>query len=746
MARLDIMRFGGIAPVVEADQLGAERAQAAENLDARYGDFRPVKGTGSSVTTVTTNTKSLHRTTGGTWLSSTNVVDYVNAQISEDVERVYLTGRSAYPEAWQGGAYRRLGVRAPSAAPTVSKTVVDEFDDIEQQNTVREVVQTIKDTVLANITSVLLANGTPTDTSLDSEWLTHGDITPMPTTAGGQVAYAIPLTAGAATNPEDQYLLHPLLHGAEVTISSASYWAVPAVWRPYGYDVDEAAVATAIKALTKPAPYSGQLVPDAIADQIAARIAKIADPTADPLAILISAVNVAQYDVLTANLRVLDDTTRVYALVGLLQRLEAAVRTVDNYFLGWETQLGLILEDYRYLIPAAVVRNVETRFYRHTYVTDWDEESAPSDPSAQLEVDQNDTVDVTIASPPATGVYGAFTHWRLYRSSNANKGTAWQFVAQVAIGTLTFTDDKSQEELEEVLETETWIEPPAGLENLCGGHNGIMLGSVGNTVYACEPEVPYAWPDEYRIPLDSQVAAIIPTGQSWIVLTDGQNYLVSGADSASLSAVKLGEPQACLSKRSAARVSGGALFASPDGICLATPGGIELLTLGAYDKEEWAALTPSASFAAFSEGVYNLWLSTPGKRLAMDLVKTNITLSTYTSVTGAYTDLAADTLYVASGTTVLPMFAGSALTGGYTSGVLTFDTSPGFAWGMVYGEASSVTVKIYVGGTLIQTTTVAANEPFRIKARRGRRWHVRVESTERVTALRLASSTAELQA
>lgn len=745
MAVLDVSRFGGVAPSIEPDNLGPERAQTAENLDARYGDFRPVKGAGSSVTTVTTATKSLHRTSSGTWLSSTNEVDYVNAQINDpSVERVYLTGRSAYPEAWQGGSYRRLGVRAPSAAPTVTHNVIDEFSDIEQQNAVRTWVQDIRDAVLANITPVLLANGTPSTVSLGSVWLTHGAVSPMPTIAGGQIAYAIPLTAGKATNVSDQYLLDPALNGQQITYLGNPYWAVPAVWRPYGYDLDEAAVSTAIKAILAPPENTTQMVPDAIADQIAARIAKIADPASDPLAILISAVNVAQRDVLNSGVRVLDDKSRVYALSGLLARLEAAVRAVDNYFIAWETQLGLILEDYRYLVPAAVVRNITTRFYRTTQVTDWGEESAPSAASVQLDLDQNDTVDITAATPQATGVYGSVTHWRLYRSSTTNTGAAWQFVVQQAVGDLTYTDGLSQEELEEQLETETWIEPPAGLKNLSGGPNGIMVGSVGNVLYACEPNAPYAWPDEYRIPLKSQVVAIKSTGQSWIVLTDGQAYVVSGSDSASLSAVELGTPQACVSKRSVAEVGGGCLFASPDGICLATTGGVKLLTLGAYEKADWSALTPSASFAAFSEGIYHLWLSTAGKRLAMDMVKTNLTVSSFSTVTGAYNDHPTDTLYVASGTTVLPMFAGSALTGVYASGVFNFDHEPGFAWGIVYGDFTTATLKIYANGTLMQTTTVVANTPFRVKAKRQRRWHVQLEGNDRATKIRLASSTTEL--
>lgn len=744
MAKLEITRFGGVAPSIEPDELGPERAQTCEHLDARYGDFRPIKGPGSSVATITTASKSLHRTPSGTWLHSTNEVDYVDGQINDpSVERVFLTGREAYPEAWQSGTYRRLGVRAPASAPTVALNEVEEFSDIEQRSAVQTWVQSIRDAVLDNITLTLLGNDTPSVGALDAEWLTHGDVTPMPTSAVSQIVYAVPLTAGAATNASDQYLLDPLLGGAEITYASASYWAVPMTWRAYGYDVDEAAVATEIKTFLKPPEDVDQLVPDAVADQIAARIAKIADPAADPLAILVGRVNTAQNDVATYLLRELEDPARVYALATVIQRLDAAVRAVDNYFVAWETQLGLILNDYEYLVPEAVVRDIKTRFYRYTYVSDWDEESAPSDASAQIDLDQNDTVDITVVAPPGSATYGATSYWRLYRSSTTNTGQAWQFVVQQAIGDLTYTDSLSQEELEEELVTETWTEPRSDLINLCGGANGIMLGSVGNVICACEPGVPYAWPREYETPIKHTVIAIVAVGQSWIVLTEGQAYLVSGADSASLSAQELGEPQACVSKRSAVKGAGGVLFASPDGVCIATTGGVDLLTLGAYEKADWAASVPSASFGAFSEGIYHLWLATPGKRLAVDMVKTNITLSSYSTLTGAYTDLLSDTLYIASGTTVLPMFQGSTLTGIYVSGIFPFKESPSFAWAVVNGDFTTATLKIYANEVLIQTTTVTANTPVRVAPARARRWHVRLEGAERATQIRLSSSAIE---
>jgi hypothetical protein len=81
------------------------------------------------VATVPADTRSIFRTPSGVWLSSPTDTDYVNAQIPDAVsERVYLTGRSAYPEAWEGGTYRRLGVPRPATAPLVSAQTQDQFD------------------------------------------------------------------------------------------------------------------------------------------------------------------------------------------------------------------------------------------------------------------------------------------------------------------------------------------------------------------------------------------------------------------------------------------------------------------------------------------------------------------------------------------------------------------------------------------------------------------------------------------
>lgn len=747
MARITIDRVGGVLPSRLNRDLPPGNGQKAENLDLRYGDFRPIKGPGASVATVTAGTVSIHRTPSGTWLESTTDANFVNGQVNDPAtERVYVTGKAAYPQVWESGTYYRLGVRTPTTAPTVALDEVDEFTQTDRQQSINDLIEQIKAAVLANITPTLLANPKPSDPGSGAIFLNHGDDAELPTTLDTQIAYLTPTTAGVPDIETEGYLLEPVLAGKQVTYSAQEYWAIGALWRPVGYDVDEAALATDLKALLKPPENVDQLIPDDVADQLAARIAAIADPTADPLAILIDRVNSAQDDVVTFQNRELTNLARAYALQGQLQKLEATIRTVDEYFVQWETRLLQVLADYEYLIPAYVERIIETRGYRYTYVNAWGEESAPSPVSTLLELDQNDAVDVTIASPPATGAYVAHTHWRLYRSSTTNEGAEYQFVAEIAIGTLTYNDSLRQEELQELLPSTTWTEPRSDMLNLCGGSNGIMLGSVGKVLCACEPFQPFAWPREYELSFEHEIVAVKSVGQSWIVLTEGDAHVVSGADPASLSSQKLPRAQACSSKRSAVGVEGGALFVSPDGICLADGSGVSLLTGGAYTREDWQALTPANSLGAFHEGVYHLWLSTAGKRISLHMDKGEMSLTTVTAPGAAYTDLLTDTLYTVSGTSVLPNFSGSTQTGVFKTGIIHTNGLPSFGWLQVQGEHTSVTVKLYAEGVMVHTATVANNTPQRLPAVRARYWEIETESTSRWSRLVLASTAAELRA
>lgn len=616
MGRIVIEEFGGITPSVDARRLGPAGAQTAKNLDLRFGDFRPLRGAGASVTTVPSGTVSLHRTPTGTWLSSTTDTNYVDAQQADTVaERVYLTGRQPYPEVWQGGSYRRLGVPRPPAAPTATVVAGDEFATDERTVAVRALVDSMYATAVAETTEVPLGGGVPgTALSPGALWLAHGTNAGLPTSIWRQVCYCVPITLGpiATVTASDSYLLDPALGGKAIVEASVNYWAVPFYWQARGYEFDEAAMETAYEALLKPPENTDPLfTPTEAAAAVQAIVSRF-DATLEPAKAYIDQLDVAQTAVVTILSGTTTDAQRSFALANAQTTLKAASQRVEDYntqtYQGLRSLVQAALGAFDYLVPAAVERNLETRSYYFTYVNDRDEESAPSDPCALLELDQNDTVQVTIGSPSVASPYGPLSKWRLYRSSTTNTGAAFAFVAEVAIGTLTYTDAKAQEDLGETCPTSTWVEPPSDLFALVGMPNGILAGLTdgGRALCFCEPGAQYAWPEEYRIPLQYPGVALGVFGQTVVVLTMGPPSYVSGSDSASMSEQKLESAQACVSKRSVVSTEGGVIYASPDGICIAGPGGVQLITTGAYSKEDWQALGLTTSFAAFSEGVYYL--------------------------------------------------------------------------------------------------------------------------------------------
>jgi hypothetical protein len=268
------------------------------------------------------------------------------------------------------------------------------------------------------------------------------------------------------------------------------------------------------------------------------------------------------------------------------------------------------------VIPVATAIQIETRAYVYTYVTDWGEESAPSPASALVETDQNDTVQITVFAPPTgRNIVG----WRLYRSSTTSFGAAYQLIADKAVGNavlngvnfnyfaitnLIYSDALRQEELQEPLQTLTWAEPPENLIGLVGLPNGILAGFFGKTVCFSEPFAPYAWPLEYQLPVEHNIVGLGVFGQTLVVLTEGWPYYGSGADSASMSLQKLEQPQACISKRSIVSMDNGVLYASPDGLCMAGPSGITVMSQAAFSKEDWQTAVGTAPLGMYHEGRY----------------------------------------------------------------------------------------------------------------------------------------------
>lgn len=325
----------------------------------------------------------------------------------------------------------------------------------------------------------------------------------------------------------------------------------------------------------------------------------------------------------------------------------------------------------------------DTRFYVTTFVTDWGEESAPSPVSDMTEPTQYDAVRLQLPLPPPAR---NITKIRIYRSNAGSSGAAFQFVAEVPAGTASYDDAKVGAQLGEVLPTTTWLEPPAQLRGLVGLPNGVMAGFLDNTLAFCEPYAPYAWPLEYQITVEYPIVALGVFGQTMFVGTTGSPYFVSGSDAASMSALKMDSNQACVAARSVVAVRGGVLYASPDGLCLASTQGVQVVTAGVFTREEWQKLTPASIVAAESESVYYLsYDGNGGGTYAFDLelrklIRVNLPMQ------AVFVDRLNDALYTAAaGKIVRATGSGSTRTALWKSGRAAIPMHAGLAWVQVEG-------------------------------------------------------------
>lgn len=408
-----------------------------------------------------------------------------------------------------------------------------------------------------------------------------------------------------------------------------------------------------------------------------------------------------------------------------------------------------------------VERITDTRFYVYTYVTDWGEESAPSPVSDLVEVDQNDAVNVSVGAPAdGRNIVG----WRLYRSNTGSQASAFQLVADrdapnakvtddvfdyFELSSLIYEDKIKSSALAEVCPSTTWLEPPETLSGLVGMPNGILAGFFDNTVAFCEAYYHYAWPVEYQITCEFPVVALGVFGQTLVVAHHGGVNYISGADSASMSMQKNVSLQACVAPRSMVTAETGVVFAGPDGLCLATSQGVSVITINHFTRDDWQKLNPTTIVGAYHEFTYYFMCDAESGPVCYALHLETGKLTTV-GVNGStfYQDVLTDRLYVAQGSNVAALFAGT------TPRQATRRTKKfvapmhsAFAWVCVESnfEAGPVVVHWYGDGQLRHSATVSSREPVRLPAGRYLEHEFELVSSSRVNAVTIASSGTELR-
>lgn len=248
---------------------------------------------------------------------------------------------------------------------------------------------------------------------------------------------------------------------------------------------------------------------------------------------------------------------------------------------------------------SAVSQSVEVfvRSYVYTNVTHLGEESAPSPPSELVTLAVNNILGVSGFDDPPDN-HRRITHRRLYRAATGSGDTEFLLVAELDVGTSQYDDNVDDSALGEPLPSADWAEPNPALTGIVMHPCGSIAGFYDNVVAVSEPGQCHAWPEDYRVFLDSQVVGLSVLGTSIIALTTGVPYVITFAHPRQMAPRRTAILHPCLDKRAIVNTGNEVLYPSPNGLVRIGTDGAVNLTESHYTREDWqkvvGAFTASA--------------------------------------------------------------------------------------------------------------------------------------------------------
>jgi hypothetical protein len=262
--------------------------------------------------------------------------------------------------------------------------------------------------------------------------------------------------------------------------------------------------------------------------------------------------------------------------------------------------------------PAYVGEGVlETRAYVYTWVSAYGEEGPPSPPTLATAY-SGDPWNIRV-TPPGSGdtTDRNLSKVRIYRTVTGVSGsTTYFFVAELDLATETYEDRIKDNVVtaNAILESTFWSAPPTDLKGIISMPNGIVAGFRANEVWFSEPYRPHAWPGAYAVAVETPIVGLGVVGQTLIVLTNTAPYAITGINPSVMSVSRLKQVEPCMSRGSIVSTTMGVAYVSPNGLVLATPGDVQIMTRTMISKDKWLDLITAQTFRACGvNGAYYGW-------------------------------------------------------------------------------------------------------------------------------------------
>jgi len=187
---------------------------------------------------------------------------------------------------------------------------------------------------------------------------------------------------------------------------------------------------------------------------------------------------------------------------------------------------------------------------------------------------------------------------RLYRA-----GTGAKYLLakdNIPVATTGIVDNTASSALGVELPSLDWDMPPADMHALIEMPGGVLAGLSGNEVCLCEPYRPHAWPIDYRQSMHVKGRALGAYGNSLLVATEAEPYVMVGSNPASMSMTRGETYFPCVSARGMVDGGMGIIYPGHSGLVL----GGQVITADLYTEDEWKLLNPSSMISAMHDTRY----------------------------------------------------------------------------------------------------------------------------------------------
>lgn len=383
----------------------------------------------------------------------------------------------------------------------------------------------------------------------------------------------------------------------------------------------------------------------------------------------------------------------------------------------------------------------ENRVYIYTFVSDMGEESEPSAPATVV---IRDLQSVALSAMQTTAANGAvLATKRIYR---AQRGV-YLFVAEIPSTQTTYTDSIASAELGEPCPSVGWDMPPASLFGLISAVGGVCAALDSIEPYSvrfCDPYHLHAWPADYQQTVDYPTVGIGHFGNTFVVLTTGHPYLLTGLHPRNLSMTPAKFYQPCVSKRSIASSGGDVIWASPDGLVSIGASGELILTEDIFTPADWRDIRPETITGVWHEGWYvgaynngtgvKAFRFNPQTREWVDLPGI--------APTAMYRDTVGDALYMVVGGRLTKFRGGDPMQFTWRGHQITTPLTD-FTVARLTGTYP-ITFKLFRDHALVYTKEVESDEPFKLPSGIGRTWEVEVSGDKSVLGIVLSSTEVDI--